>query len=475
VLQIPNFGRGVSVRLRLAAGATALFLLLSGLTSVVIVQAVRHRIEDGVRSDATEALVSVSMQMEAGVPVDQLTMVRGGDTSVRVLGADGVPLVLVPMAGTAAVSTYDPDHGLGTGAGAQEVGPQTAGDALTAATTPAAGFATAATNDVLTLSHVTQVDGKSFTLLAEHPLDEVRRGVDALVDTLLIVTPLLSLGFGIIVWMFAGRALRPVDAMRLEVEEITHTTLHRRLTLPRARDEVHRLGHTMNGMLDRLEGAAERQRAFVSDASHDLRTPVSVVRTNLEVALRADDAELLRTASQRALDANIRLQAIIDELLDLAQLDEPQGAPAIATAVDLEDLVFDDVAPRGAAPHIDVRAVQATRISGDPAQLARVIRNLVDNAVAHAESTVRIIVAGDDGAACLVVDDDGPGVSFVDRAAIFERFTRLETARSGRRGGAGLGLSIVRRIVELHGASIEVTEAPTLGGARFVVRFPTLM
>jgi signal transduction histidine kinase len=320
------------------------------------------------------------------------------------------------------------------------------------------------------------VGDQSYPLIAEHPLDEVRRGVDAVVDTLLVVTPLLALGFGAVVWVFAGRALQPVDKMRVEVEEISHSTLHRRLTLPHARDEVHRLGHTMNGMLDRLQGAVERQRTFVSDASHDLRTPVSVVRANLEVALRTDDPDLLRTASQRALDANIRLQGIIEELLDLAQLDEPVGdppaAPRATAPVDLEDLVFEDVSPRPSSPKIDVHAVQAARVSGDRAQLARVIRNLVDNATAHARVAVRVALTSTDGVACLTVDDDGPGVPPEARASIFERFTRLEPARHGTRAGAGLGLAITRRIVDLHAASIEVTDAPELGGARFVVRFP---
>jgi signal transduction histidine kinase len=223
----------------------------------------------------------------------------------------------------------------------------------------------------------------------------------------------------------------------------------------------------MNSMLDRLEGASLRQRRFVSDASHELRSPVASIRTQLEVALRKRDADWPAVAA-KVLAEDERLEDAVAELLELARAEE--GAPLETADVDLDEVVLDETR-RGYRVPIDTSRVSAGRVRGSSAQLARAVRNLLDNAARHARHGVAVELARHDGTVELVVDDDGPGVPPADRDRIFERFTRLDESRARDAGGVGLGLPLVRAIVDRHAGTVTVADAPT-GGARFVVRLP---
>ena len=316
-------------------------------------------------------------------------------------------------------------------------------------------------------------DGQ-YTVVAASPLEDVRRSVQTLASSLWVGIPLLVVLVGIVTWWLVGRALRPVERMRQEVEEISHTTLYRRIDEPATDDEVARLAHTMNDMLDRLDAAQQRQRQFVSDASHELRSPLATIRTTVEVASlhpqRADWPGVATTV----LSESERLDELVADLLALAKLDETGngGAPRRLQAVDLDDLVLTDVARLRTLGHI-VRAdgVSAARVDGDPGQLARLVRNLLDNAARHAASIVIVTLSEDGGQAVLRVDDDGPGIPAEDRERIFERFTRVDEGRARRQGGAGLGLSLVKVISVAHGGTVTASDAPA-GGARFEVRLP---
>lgn len=317
-------------------------------------------------------------------------------------------------------------------------------------------------------------DGRSLTVLVARALEPAEETIDRVVRLLLVGVPLL---LGLVVattWAVVGRALRPVAAISDEVRSITDRQLDRRVPEPAAHDEIGGLARTMNAMLGRLQAGRDRQRQFVSDASHELRSPIATIRHELEVALAHPEDVELTTLAQDLLDEDLRMQAIVDDLLLLARFDE-DGAAATWQPVDLDDLVLAEARRLRAEPRLQVDAsgVGAARVAGDPSQLARALRNLVDNAARHATTLVRLAVHVEGTYAVMTVDDDGGGVPADARTRVFERFARLDDARSRAAGGAGLGLAIVAQLVERHHGSVRCLDAPG-GGARFEVRLPVV-
>jgi signal transduction histidine kinase len=308
-------------------------------------------------------------------------------------------------------------------------------------------------------------------ILVGATLASVDHSVAVVGGGLSVGAPILLLVVAVTTWMVAGRALSPVEAIRAEVAEISMQALDRRVPEPATTDEVGRLARTMNAMLDRLGASAARQRQFVSDASHELRSPLAGMRAELEVALAHQaDTQWPRVAADVLEDLG-RVQRLVEQMLVLARLDE--GAPVAGTkTVDLDDLVLRE-ARRVREHHnlaVDVRAVSAGRVRGDPDRLRQVVRNLVDKAARHARTVVRIGLQADASWVQLTVADDGPGIPPSAQERIFERFTRLDQARATKDGGYGLGLAISREIVVAHGGTIEVDGA--VFGARLVVRLP---
>ena len=300
------------------------------------------------------------------------------------------------------------------------------------------------------------------------PVDETVRAVTAL---LLGGIPLLLLVVGSVSMRVVGRSLAPVEAIRDEVEKISSRDLHRRVPQPSGGDEISRLATTMNGMLARLENSQARQRRFVSDASHELRSPVATIRQHAEVALAHPETSKLEELADIVLLENARLQRLVEDLLLLSHVDE--GTLQLRTqAVDVDDLVFEEAKRLRATTVLRVRTsrVSAGRVSGDREQLNRLIRNLSNNAARHARGTVEFSLRDGDGAVVLTVDDDGRGVAPSERERVFERFVRLEEGRDRESGGTGLGLAIVAEIATAHEAGIAVADSP-MGGARFEVRF----
>ncbi len=265
-----------------------------------------------------------------------------------------------------------------------------------------------------------------------------------------------------------SRTLAPVDVMTSELAEITVGDLSRRVPVPWFHDELRRLAERANQTLDRAETAVDRQRRFASDASHDLRTPLTAIRTEIEEALlHPEDTDWGATA-RTLLDSVERLQALVSSLLQIARLDA--GAPRRHDPIDLAELVTSELALRPRSVTVTEQLAPDVTVTGDRLHLARLLGNLLDNAERHAESNVTIKVARDDGAAVLEVQDDGDGIPPDKREIVFQRFARLDASRKKDAGGTGLGLPIARQIAENHGGTLTIGDSPR--GARFVLRIP---
>ncbi len=312
------------------------------------------------------------------------------------------------------------------------------------------------------------------TVIVGSSLEGARDAADSLTNLLLVGAPLMMLVVGATTWLVVGRTLAPVERIRREADEITGTQLHRRLPEPTARDEIGRLTRTMNLMLARLDQAQQQQQRFVSDAAHELRSPVASIRQNLEVATLYPDHLSTEELIETVRSESTRLERLVTALLSLARLDERSTSTG-ADPVDLDDLVFEESRRlrQSTSLRIDTTGVGAGRVSVDAALLTQMLRNLVDNAERHAVSVIALSLAEDDATVVLTVEDDGPGVEPVDRERVFDRFVRLDDARARDDGGSGLGLAIVHDIVVAHGGSVTLTRS-RLGGARLLVRLPRL-
>lgn len=310
------------------------------------------------------------------------------------------------------------------------------------------------------------------TLVVGKNLDDVRDSVRVLTYSLAAAVPIIVLVLAAMAWWLTGRALRPVEEIRTEVAAITGSQLHRRVPVVGANDEISRLALTMNSMLERVQQATDRQRQFVADASHELRSPLARLRSSLEVGIAHPQSLPPGETLTEALHDAQELQQLLDDLLFLAR-SEAGSDPLNATDVDLDDLVLSAAAGLRAAGglEVDIRQVSAARVHGDARQLARAIRNVVDNARRHATSRVAFELSERDGRSVLAISDDGPGVPEGDRERVFSRFTRLDVPRTRDAGGSGLGLAIVRDIVGRHGGTVAVVASPR-GGAQVVMSFP---
>ena len=310
--------------------------------------------------------------------------------------------------------------------------------------------------------------GIPLTLHAVSPVTEIERSVQTLTAALWLGLPVLVVGAGIMTWLITGRALAPVGLMTRRVRELSATTLDARVPVPPTDDEIAQLAQTMNEMLDRLQHASVAQRQFVSDASHELRSPVASIRAQLETALRYPDDVDWPSVARIVLEEDTRLEHLVGNLLAMARLEEGRLGPR--GEVDLDDLVLSQT-HRMTGVKLDLSGVSAGRVWGNADELTSVVRNLLDNAARHAVHTVKVTVREAGPWVIFSVADDGPGIAPDDRERVFERFARLQEGRSRDQGGTGLGLALSRRIVEHHGGRVHVEEAEG-GGAQFVVALP---
>jgi signal transduction histidine kinase len=294
--------------------------------------------------------------------------------------------------------------------------------------------------------------------------------------SLLVAAPLLLTLVASMTWATVGRALMPVEAIRLQVAELSNRDLDRRVPVPPGGDEIGRLATTMNAMLGRLHAAADRQARFVADASHELQSPLAAARTDLEVALAHPEATCWTATARALLEEHRHMERLVADLLFVARADGDGHPSAPPSPVDLHEVVLEEVARvnGGDRVRIDTDAVQSAVVRGRPGDLRRAVRNLLDNAQRHARTTVTVGLRDDGDTASLAVEDDGPGVPHQDQRRIFERFTRLEEGRGRATGGTGLGLAIVKEIVEQHHGQVSIRNRPGgAAGARFVVTLPS--
>lgn len=316
------------------------------------------------------------------------------------------------------------------------------------------------------------VRGEGVTVYVGTSLESVREVVLELTRSLFIGLPLLVAVFAAGTWFMVGRTLRPVEDIRSEVASISHSRLDRRVPTPPINDEIGRLAVTMNEMLGRLEDASNRQREFVGNASHELQSPLASFRTQLEVAAaHPEGADWPSLAKNLLADGN-RMESMVQDLLFLAR--EDADAPRPTTPVDFDDIVLEEVTRKRSTCTADVNVdgVSGAPILGHREDLARMVRNLLDNACAYASTRVDVTLETIDGRVELVVSDDGPGVAPEDRPKIFDRFYRADPVRNPQTSGTGLGLAIAAAVAKAHEGTIEVTDGDP--GARFVVSLPTL-
>lgn len=315
---------------------------------------------------------------------------------------------------------------------------------------------------------ISGADGPA-TVYAALSTDDIQHSTNELTGALSVGVPVMVLALALVGWFLIGRALSPVETIRRQAAAISGTDLHLRLNPVAADDELGRLTGTFNDLLARIETSADRQRQFVADAAHELRSPIAALRTQLEVSVLHPDAATEPDRAAGMLTDTERLSHLVDDLLALARLDA--SPPTQRQPVDLDDLVLAEARRvRDHGPHLDVSGVSAARVLGERTALDRIARNLLDNAIRHAVAQVTVRLTSAEGQVTLVVRDDGPGIPDADKQRVFDRFTRLDDARSSDRGGAGLGLAIVRDVVLHHGGHVMISDNDP--GAVFTVTLP---
>jgi signal transduction histidine kinase len=312
------------------------------------------------------------------------------------------------------------------------------------------------------------------TVISAAAYTEVRDSMTALGRALIVATPLLLLLLAGATWLVVGSTLRPIAALRRGAQMVTATGKARELPVPEARDEVRTLAITLNDMLARLDSAQRRQRSLVSDTAHELRSPIASIRAQLEVALDHPAQQDWNQTGRDVLADTLRLSRLAEDLLVLARLDEYQPRTGAGRPVDLAVLITEEAErSTGGRVPVTARATGPCVVTGEVEALRRLLRNLIENALRYAKSGVEVSARREAGDAVLTVSDDGPGIPAADRERAFDRFVRLDDARSRDEtgtGGAGLGLAIVRAIARTHGGSAYLEDATP--GLRAVVRLP---
>ncbi|MBT2903697.1 sensor histidine kinase [Streptomyces sp. McG8] len=464
-----------SVRSRATLGATLVVAVALVAAGTALLLSLRANLTSEAGTRAERSAQAVASELAARTPLDKLSGLDAEDTPVQIVDEDGVLLAAsedlerITGTGTAEVtpapgrSDADDDRD-GEDDDDRDDDSLDPGE-ISPGASHANGTATidGDTEDYRFASvEVETPDRGRLTVHAGAPLAAEHSAVGTALTAMLIGFPLLLGVVAAVTWLVTGRALRPVEGIRREMAAITASEdLRRRVPEPATHDEIARLARTTNATLAALESSVERQRRFVADASHELRSPIASLRTQLEVA--AAHPELLDLDG--AVEDTVRLQNLAADLLLLARLDA--GERPAGTRVDLAALAREEAAGR---QRVRVEAEPA-EVSGSRGQLGRVLANLLDNAERHARERITVTVRREGGEAVVGVADDGEGVAEADRERIFERFVRLDAARSRDDGGAGLGLAIARDVAVRHGGTLTAGAAPA-GGALFELRLP---
>jgi two-component system OmpR family sensor kinase len=439
------------IRLRLAL-VTAILVaaLLTGLGALVYL-----RLEADLRAAVDDGLADRATELVAEHPVHQV--LEGGSQDI----GDVFALIVDPS-GKVIASTRDVDPD-------QIVDTRLIGG-LTGSRSDERTIATDGEPVVVRL--MATPDGTDRVVITGVAFDDQRDTLDALRDELLVALPIAAVLAFVVGWFLAGAALRPVERMRLEAEAISESEPERRLTVPPTRDELARLGGSLNRMLGRLEAGLKRERRFVDDASHELRTPLSNLQAELDLALRRDRTEdELLAALESASEETQRLSRLANDLLVVAR--SKGGLPVQRHEVDVAQLVHEALDACSAAATSNGVELESSVATGtyarlDPARVRQALDNLLGNAIRHTPPGGLVTVAGqmDGSELVLEVADSGPGFPAEFAGVAFEPFTRVDAGRAPDDGGTGLGLAIVRAIAEAHGGSVALS--PRSGGGAIV-------
>ncbi|MEO6121430.1 MAG: HAMP domain-containing sensor histidine kinase [Acidimicrobiales bacterium] len=439
-----------SVRARVTVIATASVLVVLVVTSVLLVTIQRRVLTDIVEESIEAGVVEVASSARTDGWRTPLTGFGDDDGVAQVVGGDGIVKASTANAvGLRPVA--EPPRGQRTWRTLRNVPVDDSAYRVLSVRTAAA-------------------DGE-VVIHVGATLDDVAESTSLLARSLGFAVPLVTVLLGLLLWFMTGRTLRPVEAMRREVGAIGGADLDRRVPEPGTDDEVDRLARTMNAMLDRVEDASVRQQRFVADASHELRSPLTRMRSELEVDLAHPERADPLATHRSVLDEAVGLQRLVEDLLLLARGDASAAAGRLAP-VDLDEMVA-RLARRARAGglEVDQLAVEAVQVLGDDRQLERALANVVDNAVRHARHQITFTLALVRGLAELTIADDGPGLAADQRERVFERFTRVDEARGTKSGGSGLGLAIARDVLARHGGTIAFADHDP-PGTRVVIRLP---
>lgn len=435
-------------------------LLAGGLTLYLVMTRALDRSVDGAARAAAQQVATMVAEgrLPDPVPATGAQVVQVLDSSGRVLAASATGDRLTALVTEAERSRLR------------------AGEVITVPATRAA-----LTGSLRVVAVTTRVPGAADPVLvvAARPTGDIDLSRSVVRSLLGVLLPAALVVMAVIAWRIIGAVLRPVEDLRAGAERIgaAEGDGSARLVVPATRDEIAALATTLNGMLDRLAAARARQRAFVADAAHELRSPLANLRTQLEVADRlGEDGGL----AQELLPELDRLSRLVEDLLILARAGD--GAAARTRPVAVADLLA-DCAARYATARVPVRVTPTGTgtSAGDltalasPEDLLRVLTNLIDNAVRHATSEVVLAAERENpttggAAVVLTVTDDGSGIPADQRERVFDRFARLDDARARDSGGTGLGLSIARALVRRGEGELTLEDAHP--GLRAVVRLP---
>jgi signal transduction histidine kinase len=444
-----------SVRARSAVAAAVVMTMCLGIAAGLLLLVLYRSLQAGADSAAAARAEQISTQLRSDTPrqVDpSLLQTDSQIGAVQIVDADGTVLAAsngAPRTPLAVTSLRDGQaHSVGR---VQD---------------PREGF------DYWVFARATTVPGGgTVTILVgadREPVESVVTRVGALLG---FGSPIIIALVVVGTYRLVGSALGPVEAIRAQVASISSTDLAQRVPVPRTRDEIAHLAMTMNAMLARLERGRAAQHRLIGDASHELRSPLATLTTALELASGRPDMIDTELIDESLLPETRRMRVLIEDLLLLARSDE-DAMDLRREDVDVDDLLQAEASRVCAIGSVRVVTnIQACRVVGDRAALARVIRNLVDNAVRHSAGTITLGCHHESGRAVVAIADDGPGIPVDDRARIFERFVRLDPTRTRLSGGSGLGLSIVDQIVHAHRGTVVVDDADG-GGAVFTLTLP---
>jgi heavy metal sensor kinase len=320
-------------------------------------------------------------------------------------------------------------------------------------------------------------DGEPVVLVVAESLEEVEQSVERVLVLLLLAGPAALAATAAGGWWLARKALRPVERMTSEAQQIGIDRLHERIAPPRAADEIGQLAQTLNAMLDRLERGVRDKHRLIADASHELRTPLAVMRAELEVSLRGDDlAPAAREVLESVREEVDRMSRTVDNLLTLAQADEGR-LELLTTRVRLHEAIETaarPLLPLAAAKHVRLELDgERCEAQADPQRLHQALTNFIENAIKFSRpgGQVRVSAWHANGEVGVTVTDDGPGIPADARAHIFDRFYRVDRARGRDAGGSGLGLAICREIATAHGGRVWVDSQEGTGSA-FTLALP---